>query len=427
MILARRVAALAALSLASVGVVAVAAPPASAAADRSLTWSFSDYLANPKGLPVGFSKHVASDGATSTGADVVFGGGTGTGSLAAGDLHIAYEGTVTYSWHMEISFSDPEVIVEDGEGRIVADVAWALPETGSADDVVLTTFDPATATVDGDTFSATPRWEGVGAEGAASWAPELLEALPDSTDAFFHASGSSSDIRKAPASFTSAASAETVVGPAVSVRTTYADKRMLVDIDGTGFTAVTLPGDAGVYVAIAPAGQFPETDDFEDQEKVADTDWLRPAQIRDGAFSVRLDPENRYLNPTKRYSLYTWQAHLHSNPSQDTETPIDIDWSALAGPTKLATTVKAPTTKKAGSLVVNVSGASAKANGQVAVTLTKKGQKTKTVKGKLVRGKASLKLPKLAKGAWKANVAFTPWTADYKAVTKTVKVKVKKK
>ena len=122
MTLTRRVATLAALSLATAGLGAVAAQPASAADGSTFTWSFSDYIGGQ--VPgIGFT-HTASDGATTSGADVVFGGGTGTGSLATGDLHIAYTGTATYSWHSSVIFSDPEVIVEGDEGRIVADIGW---------------------------------------------------------------------------------------------------------------------------------------------------------------------------------------------------------------------------------------------------------------------------------------------------------------
>lgn len=421
MTLSRRVATLAALTLASAGLVGVAGQPASAADDATFTWSFSDYLARNSG-GVGFTSHVASGGATNSGdTDVVFSGGEGTGSLESGNLHLAYDGTVTYSWHADITFSNPEVIVEGGDGKIVADVAWAVPTTGSANDVVLTTFDPATAVLDGDSFSATPRWATAG----SSWAPELLTALPDSVDAYFKATGSTNDARKAPALFTSGAGAE-ASAPAVTVETSYDGKAALIDVDGTGFTAVTNPGDAGVYVALAEAGDFPETDDFEDQEKVADAEWVTPAQMADGTFSVTLNPESRYLNPSKQYAVYTWQAHAHSNPSQDTETAVEIIWSNLASPATLGAKVaKLPTPKKPGSLKVTVAGADSPAAGKVTVVLTKKGQKAKNLIGKVVDGAGTVKLPKLVKGAWKAKVQFLPSTAAYSSATKTLTLKVK--
>lgn len=410
MTLARRVAAVAALSLASAGLVGVAAQPASAADDATFTWSFSDYLSRQVNM-VGFTSHVASGGATNSGAaDVVFSGGEGTGSLESGDLHLTYDGTVTYTWHADITFANPEVIVEGGNGRIVADIAWAVPETGSAEDVVLTTFDPATATLADGSFTATPRW----ADAGSSWAPEFLTALPDSVDAYFKATGSSNDARKAPATFTSASSAESAAGPAVALATSYAEKSVLVDVDGTGFTAVTNPGDAGVYVALAEAGDFPETDDFEDQEKVADAEWVTPAQMADGTFSVTLNPENQYLDPSKQYAVYTWQAHAHSNPSQDTETPVTIDWSKVGSASSLKVT------SKPGKLLV----ANGTAAGKLTVKLTK-GKVSKSAKATMTNGKATVKLPKLTKGTWKAAVTYLPSNAAYRSAKKTVTVTVK--
>ena len=41
------------------------------------------------------------------------------------------------------------------------------------------------------------------------------------------------------------------------------------------------------------------------------------------------------------------------------------------------------------------------------------------------KGKATLKLPKLATGTWKAVVKFAPSKATYRAATKTVTVRVR--
>lgn len=406
MISTRRVAALAALTLATAGLTGLAAQPATAASDATLTWSFSDYLSrNVNG--VGFTSHEASGGATSTGDEVVFSGGEGTGSLAGGDLHLTYDGTVTYTWQPSITFSNPEVVVEGGNGKILADVSWAVPATGSADDVVLTTFDPATAVVTGDSFTATPRW----ADAGSSWSPELLAALPDIVDAYFHATGSTNDARKAPASFTSAATAQ-ASGPAVAAQPAYAGGAVTIDVDGTGFTAVTQPGDMGVYAVLAPAGKFPETDDFEDQEKVADAEWISPAQMPDGSFSVTLDPPSNVLDPSKEYAVYTWQAHTHSNPSQDTETPVTIDWSKVGSASNLKVT------SKPGKLLVS----NGTAAGKVTVKLTK-GKVSKAAKATMANGTATVKLPKLTKGTWKAKVTYVPSNAGYRPATKTLTIK----
>ena len=123
----RRIAATSALALAASGLGVVAAQPASAADDATLTWAFSDYLFNAGKLPIGFTSHDVSGGATDSATGIVFGGGAATGSLESGDLDVAYTGSVTFTWHVDLTFSDPEVVVEGDEGRIVADVAWALP------------------------------------------------------------------------------------------------------------------------------------------------------------------------------------------------------------------------------------------------------------------------------------------------------------
>ena len=68
------------------------------------------------------------------------------------------------------------MIVEGGNGRIVADVAWAIPGTGSANDVVLTTFDPATADLEGDALQRDPAdWA---TAGLRTWAPEAPGGAP---------------------------------------------------------------------------------------------------------------------------------------------------------------------------------------------------------------------------------------------------------
>ena len=360
----RRVAATSALALTASGLGAVAAQPATAAGDHTLTWTFSDYLFNAGKQPIGFSSHTVAEGASTSAAGIEFGGGTVSGSLETGDLDAAYTGSVTFSWHVDLTFSDPEVVVEGDEGRILADVAWKLPETGSADDVVLTTFDPETATSDGSTLTATPDWS------AGSWAPEFLAAVPSSIHGYFKVSGSSSDARKAPSAFTMA-TATSGVAPAVAVTTKYAQGRVQVDVRGTDFTAVTQPGDMGVYAVLAPAGRFPETDDFEDQKKVAKAAWVTPEQMPDGSFTVTLDPANQHLDPRKEYAVYTWQAHTHSNPSQDTENPVDIDFSQVGQATKLKAA------KKGKQLVVTVGK---RAAGKVAVTFTK-GKATKKASG----------------------------------------------
>ncbi len=97
---------------------------------------------------------------------------------------------------------------------------------------------------------------------------------------------------------------------------------------------------------------------------------------------------------------------------------------------------KKPTMKKAGKVAITVSGG-ATATGTVTVTATgkvKKGKKkakkkTFTAHGVLKNGTATVKIKKIkkAKGKWKLSVAYVGDTAHNPAVSKTVKIKVKKK
>lgn len=100
-------------------------------------------------------------------------------------------------------------------------------------------------------------------------------------------------------------------------------------VNGYGFTAVTNPGDNGVYVGLAEAGGLPPVDDRENTDLFAGVAWVMPSSFSGDTWvtSFVADPEK--LDPTKSYSLYTWQAHTHSNTTQDTETPVVIDWASL--------------------------------------------------------------------------------------------------
>ena len=86
------------------------------------------------------------------------------------------------------------------------------------------------------------------------------------------------------------------------------------------------------------------------------------------------------------------------------------------------------TARKAGRLKVTVTSVAGtvKPGGKVTLRLTK-GKAHKTVKGKVLKnGTVVVKLPKLAKGKWKVTVKYAG-TPNFKAASKTVKVKVRKK
>lgn len=410
----RRLAALTTAAAVTATGLGVAAAPASAADGAELRWGISQYL----------NEHLTgqtfSDGATASDGVVTFVDG-----VVDGDS-VHYSGTARYAFvnagaeFYSYSFSDVTVTVgDDGDGTIAADVAWTSPTgPGEVADATLTTFSTDDDWSDGS-LSATPDWLGVAPAdtyGAgkpvdgASWAVDFVNALPSALRATFYASGSGNDPKKPPAAFT--ATAEAQGGPAVTQETSYAAKSMLVAVSGTGFSAVTEPGDAGVYVGLAPAGGLPETDDQADMDKFADAEWVMPAQMADGTFQVTLDPANGDLDPRKSYAIYTWQAHAHSNPSQDTETPVTIDFSKVGTAPRL-------TAKKVGTKLVVAVGQGAQ--GKVGVVYTK-GKVTKKASAPVKKGKATVALPK-PKGAWKAAVTYSPSTAAYRAAKRTFTVK----
>lgn len=88
---------------------------------------------------------------------------------------------------------------------------------------------------------------------------------------------------------------------------------------------------------------------------------------------------------------------------------------------------KKPTRKKAGKATVTVKTPAGltKASGKVTVTL-KKGKKTKKVRATIRNGKVSVKLPKLAKGTYKAKVVYGGNGYYVGASSKTYTLKVKR-
>lgn len=423
MTLTRRVAALAALTLATAGLGGIAAQPASAAGS-SFTWGISHQFDEH------LSDHTLGGGATEA-ADgaITFPGGEGSFDPETGAGTMQYDGSVlgAFATFYSVTIADPAVSIdEDGHGEITALVSgWEAASETDPRRVVVTTFD-APAGWGAGTVTATPDWAGVlpsGPESAALGIPEgqpvdgqafagpFLGQVTSGVRAHFYASGRSSDPNKPPAPFTATAGE---AGPTVAVESSYESKSVLIAVDGTGFDGGTPPMDDGVYVALAAAGDFPETDDFEDQKKVADAEWVPAAAMIDGSFSVTMNPKSKHLDPSQQYAVYTWQAHAHSNPSQDTETPVAIDWSKVGAPSKLKVTAKP------GKLLVK----NGKAAGKVTVKLSK-GKDAKTAKATMRKGKATVRLPKLSAGKWKAKVTYVPANAAYRAATKTVRFRVK--
>lgn len=411
-----RIAAATSVALVAAGLGVAAAPAGAAPTAGQLAWEisqqFDDHL----------STHELTDGATEAEDGVItFPGGTGTLDPATGAGTVQYDGAVTGAFVMgvaqyQVTIADPAVTVEeDGDGQITAlvsasNIASVMGPAASTDPkrVVVTTFD-ADGGWAGGSLAATPHWTGVLPEGPESvalgigsgkpvegkaFAPSFLGQLTPGVRAHFYGSGASSDPKKAPAAFTAQAP-EASAAPQVTATTSYADAAVRIAVSGTGFTAVTQPGDMGVYVGLAPAGGMPG-DSQEDMDEFADAEWVSPAQMPDGSWSVTLDPATADLRRGTDYAIYTWQAHTHSNPNQDTETPVAIDWSKLRAPVTLSVDVtKKPTTRKAGLVAIDLGAGT---TGKILVVL-RKGSKTELdTSAKLRKGAATVRLPKVVKG-----------------------------
>lgn len=365
--LRRRVGATAALTVAAASLAVVSAPPASAdTPENVLKWGMSQYL----------NEHLTSqtftDGA-SEGADgvVTFTAGVGRRDTSTGVTSVEYQGSAHYGFAMGgpelywVTFTDPQVRIDaDGDGEILADVSWMAPGpvTGTAEDVEVTSFDATPASWSGATLSATPHWTGVVVPGTApypadrpvdgaTWSPAMVTALPSSVRATFYASGSANDPKKRPAAFAA------TVAPTVAVTSTVSAAGVSVDVAGSGFTAVTNPGDAGVYAGIAKSGGLPDVASMSNQSSFVASAYALPSQIVDGKFTKTLVAPAAKLVAGTSYSVYTWQAHSHSNTTQDTETPLTINWNAIATTVKPVVTGASATYGSPSTVVVSVPGA----------------------------------------------------------------------
>ncbi|WKN47680.1 HtaA domain-containing protein [Nocardioides sp. Arc9.136] len=452
------------MAASGLALVATAAPataaPATAAAAPSLTWEisqqFDDHL----------SSHELAGGATEAADGVVtFPDGVGSYDPATGAGSVSYAGSVAGTFKIPmvgtavytVTFAQPRVTVEaDGDGTISALVSAKVnggmgqPASDVAPArVTVTTFDaPAWTVADGlGSITATPAWDGVLPEGPGSaalgipagqpvdgkaWAADLLGHLPSGLRAHFHASGASSDAKKAPAALTARATPAAAAAPAVSHTATTSRSGVAFTVSGTGFDGTTNPGDNGVYVGLAEAGGLPETDDMADQSEFVAAAWVPAAQVVGGAFTTSLTAPAAKLERGTSYSLYTWQAHTHSNTSQDTETPVTIDWAALGGKTEPRATVavtKKPTSVRAGRLRVAYTGDAGTVGGKVTVRIARAATSGRTGKvvatrtARLAGGRATVALPRLAKGGYRIKVVYAGSSA-YERVARTVALKV---
>lgn len=415
--------------------------PTTATADEApaLTWEisprFDDHL----------STHVLGGGATeSEEGAVTFPDGVASAG-ADGSLTLSYQGSVSGSFAMAgttfytVTLADPQLTVDTaGEGSISAVVSASNAATAQGpaaettparvpvvDFTVPEGWEPADGLAD-----VVPAWDSVlpaGSPGATalgipedrpvdgrSFTAEFLGQLTPGVRAHFYASGAASDATKQPSPFDAGTAA--AAAPQVSVATVAASHRdgLTLRVDGTGFTPVTNPGDAGVYVGLAEAGELPDTGSM-DTSAFAAVDWVTPARFTDGAWTSTLVAPTAALDPAKAYAVFTWQAHRHSNTTQDTQTPVAIDFSRLQPPAPgkatsrvVLKTQRTPTTTRAGRATVRVltRGAAARATGPVRLVL-KKGSRTVRRASRPARPtNVAWALPRLARGGYKVVAVY---------------------
>lgn len=127
-----------------------------------------------------------------------------------------------------------------------------------------------------------------------------------------------------------------------------------VQVTGAGFQAVTNPGDAGIYVAVAQSGGLPDVSSQSGMASFVAMAYLPPGQLVDGSFVTTLNLPTAKLSSANSYSIYTWQAHTHSNTTQDTVTALPINFGQLTN----APTATAVVTKQnvVDGVSINVSG-----------------------------------------------------------------------
>ncbi|MXG88170.1 HtaA domain-containing protein [Nocardioides flavescens] len=454
-------------ALATGGLLALAPVQAQAAAPAPvLAWEvsqqFDDHL----------STHVLGGGATEDADGVVsFPGGTATYEVATRASTVQYAGSVAGSFVnagttlYTVTLADPAVTYgPDGSGRLTAVVSASNAAFGgpaaSTDParVVVATF-AASTRPDPTTLAATPDWAGVlpadSAEATAlgigagkpvdgkSFAASFLGNLTSGVRAHFYATGTNpaSDLKKQVASFTAG-----VPTPTVTARVSDASPTagLTVAATGTGFRGVTNIGDNGIYVGLAPAGGLPPTGSRDGMDAFAAATWVPASALTSGSFSTSLTAPTARLDRTKAYSVYTWQAHTRSNTTQDTETPVAIDWTRLQAPvttqptqpTTPAAVVKAtpsvtatikgkPVVGRRAKLAVALDGTTSVPSGALEVALTKKGTKKSKVVRVAVSGTTQrVTLPRLTRGVWKVVVAYSGDTS-HAAASGTTKLTVK--
>jgi len=398
---ARVLAATVAAALVAGGLSFATAAPAGAAVTDSIvggefSWKISEQVNNH--LSTKTVSGAASVNAT-TGV-FTFGSGTGTVNLATGASDVQYLGTARAAFKpaptveaYSLSITDPQVTVSaSGAGEILADVAYSVGSASpvSASNVVVTRFsttDSTSFTRVGPTatLSDTPFWAGVmpagGADatelGLASTLPldgkafskEFLTFLkPSGLMAHFYASGadpaSAANLRKPPAAFTATADFA-VASITASITSSSPKEGVRVSVSGDGFRGVTNAGDAGVYVGIAPAGGLPSVSSPSGISAFAAAAYLPAAALTTGSFTTTVTVPPAKVVEGVSYAVYTWQAHAHSNTTQDTVAEIPINFASVQWKTTTIAVAPSVTSATVGTRVTLSAAVPADATGSI--------------------------------------------------------------
>jgi len=396
---------------------------------------------------------VLSEGAGSTDA-------SGAGSISwQGSFTVTFYGGMTY-W----TASDPVLTVAaDGHGTLTATAsgyAASMDDPSKWEAITPTTVtlaDLSDVQLDADGFATTPAYLGVAVTttGTAQTArttanegwwgsfPQSFVTFQERTgqSSYWYSSGGSRDAAKPAAPLTVGYTSQEryVLQPSVTATVAGTATGAVVTVRGAEFSAVTNPGDAGVYVGIAPAGGLPDVSTPAAQSNFLTADWVTPARLTDGTFTSTLTVDASTVDRTKAYAVYTWQAHSHSNTSQDTQTPIDLVGAlpavvvpeepgdpsgtgtspVVTGPaaavvptlavrlSKKKVSAKVRAKKRAKVKVTVKAPAVKKVTGKVKVVLRKKGSKAKRLTAKVRNGRATLRVPKLARGRYSVTVKYS--------------------
>lgn len=416
---------------------AQAAGPSGTITGGTLDWgvkaSFRSYIRGPiaKGT-------VATSAGATTGPDGTFRFGPAAGTVAADGsaADVRAGGTVAFSGHgglLELSISNPEVVVSGTSGTLVADVVSKALEGASAG-LPVTYTDVDLATLDLTGKSLTP----VGGRVTLADVPATLteEGAPAFAD--FYAPGTALD----PLTLSAAYATPVTYSPRVTVGDTTIDPAgQTVTVTGSGFDPAANPSlrppvpvgsPAGVYVVFGQLADTwrPSAGAPTSARTVLDQKWALPAASKtaaeaafgpnaqyvvlgaDGTFSttLRLAPSATPVEG-RGYAVATYAAGGTPNAAQETATPVTFGTTPTepepepgVTPVDLATTIATPLTVTPGSAfssVVTVTNRGTAAAGATTTTVLALGvgEVTGTGGGTAEGQLVTFRTPGLAAGA----------------------------